>query len=385
MERLKVIHVYKSFNVYNGLIEILTIMAQNINHSRYELGVCVYEYKDSEFGKKFQDLGGKIYNLNIPSNIINKHEEFLSLYRFFKKEKPHIVQTHVLKANLFGTVAARMAKVPVVIATEMTLKDIASTNFSRFRDRLIQPLVGFVINRCDRFVVTSQYIKNEWAGNLNHERFEVIYPPFNLDKYDKAIRSPQPAPMSVGKRIGFVGRLSEEKSVNTLIDAMSIVNKSHPDAVLSIIGTGPMEKYLKKQCNKLNLNKTIRFEGYKPNSFESLKEMDIFVLPSRTEGCPIVVLEAMAIGLPVIATNVGGNPELVIDGETGLLIPVEQPEIMAMSIIKLIENSNLTQKLGQNGKKRAFTEFHPSYFTERLQKLYDHLVSKNDRSFKLNN
>lgn len=382
MEKVKVIHVYKSFNVYNGLIEILTIMAQNIDHSRYELGVCVYEYNDSEFGQKFQALGGKIYNLNISSNIFNKHEEFLSLYRFFKKEKPHIVQTHVLKANLFGTVAARMAKVPIVIATEMTLKDIASSNISRFRDRLIQPLVGFVVNRCDRFVVTSQYIKNEWAGNLDNERFEVIYPPFNLDKYDKAIRNAKSISPFAGKRIGFVGRLSEEKSVNTLIDAMLIVNKSYPDAQLSIIGTGPMEKYLKKQCTDLNLNKMVRFEGYKSNSFESLREMDIFVLPSRTEGCPIVVLEAMAIGLPVIATNVGGNPELVNDGETGLLIPVEKPELMAAAIEKLLKNNDLANKLGQNGKRRAFTEFHPSFFTERLQKLYDHLISKSDRSFK---
>jgi glycosyltransferase involved in cell wall biosynthesis len=373
MGRLKILHVYKSFNVYNGLIEILMILAQNMNHDQYELGVCVYEYDDNEFGQKFQQLGGKIYNLNISSKLLTKHEEFMGLYNFFRQHKPDVVQTHVLKANLYGTMAARFAKVPVVIATEMTLKDIAPTNLKRFRDRLIHPMVSLIISKCDRFMVTSQFIKNEWVDKKNENRFEVIYPPFNMEKYDAAIRNPKKSTGSTAKRIGFVGRLSEEKSVKTLISAIAIVARSHPDVKLSIVGTGPSESELKAQCDELNLNSNITFEGYKSNSFESLKEMDVFVLPSRTEGCPIVVLEAMAMGLPVIATNVGGNPELVIDGKTGYLVPVDSSECVAANIEKLITNRTLSRELGLNGKNRAFTEFHPASFTSKLQNLYRQL------------
>ena len=378
MNKLKVLHVYKSFNVYNGLIEILMILAQNMNHEQFELGVCVYEYEDNEFGRRFQQLGGKIYNLNIPANLLAKHQELTALYKFFKLHKPDIVQTHVLKANLFGTVAARLAKVPVVIATEMTLKDIASTRLKRLRDRLLHPMVSFIIGKCDRFMVTSQFIKNEWIDNRSRNGlFEVIYPPFNLEKYNIAIRKPLIASGSIGMRVGFVGRLSEEKSVKTLINAISIVVRSHPGIRLSIVGTGPSETELKSLCNVLKLNSYVIFEGYQANSFESLKEMDIFVLPSRTEGCPIVILEAMAMGLPVIATNVGGNPELVINGKTGYLVPVDSAESIAENIEKLINNRSLSRELGQKGKKRAFTDFHPASFTNRLQTLYSQLFDMN--------
>jgi glycosyltransferase involved in cell wall biosynthesis len=376
MRKLKILHVYKSFNVYNGLIEILMILAQNMNHDQYELGVCVYEYDNNEFGQKFQQLGGKIYNLNISPNLLTKHEEFMGLYNFFRQHKPDVVQTHVLKANLYGTMAARFAKVPVVIATEMTLKDIAPTSLKRFRDRLIHPMVSLIVSKCDRFMVTSQFIKNEWVDKKSENRFEVIYPPFNMEKYDAAIRKPKSSTGSTGKRIGFVGRLSEEKSVKTLISAIAIVARSYPDVKLSIVGTGPNEAELKAQCDELNLNSNITFEGYKSNSFESLREMDVFVLPSRTEGCPIVVLEAMAMGLPVIATNVGGNPELVIDGKTGYLVPVDSSECVAANIEKLITNRSLSRELGQNGKNRAFTEFHPASFTSKLQNLYSQLCVK---------
>jgi glycosyltransferase involved in cell wall biosynthesis len=282
----------------------------------------------------------------------------------------------VLKSNLYGALTAKMANVPVVIATEMTLKDIASSSLNRFRDKLIQPLVAMVIDNCDKFIVTSQYIKNEWLNAKNSHRIEVIYPPFNLEKYDEAVRNPRRMTESVGKRVGFVGRLSEEKSVKILIDAMSIVIKQIPDADLTIVGTGPQEKFLREYCTQLNIDKSVFFTGYRENSFHELKEMDLFVLPSRTEGCPIVILEAMAMGLPVVATRVGGNMELVEDFTTGLLVPHGDAEKMAEAILQLICDKENARNMGQNGRKRAFSQFHPSSFTSTIQMLYRQLFDQ---------
>jgi glycosyltransferase involved in cell wall biosynthesis len=380
MEKMKIVHVYKSFNVYNGLIEILTILAQNLDHARYELGVCVYEYQENSFGKRFEELGGKIFNLNVPQKLYNEPRGIFALYDFFKKYKPHVVQTHVLKANLYGTMAARMAGVPVVVATEMTLKNIAHSPLSRFRDSLMQPLAGYLIDRADRFMVTSNFIKQEWLNSGNGGHFEVIYPPFNLEKYDEAVRAPRKITPSLGKRIGFVGRLSEEKCVNVLLDAMLEVSRKIPDADLTIVGTGPEEEVLKGHCARLDLGGRVSFTGYKSNSFEALRDMDLFVLPSRTEGCPIVILEAMAMGLPVVATNVGGNPELLEDGVTGILVPLGDSRMMADAIIKLISNNELARQMGQNGRKRAFSNFHPSSFTSKLQILYRQLYDEKKKS-----
>jgi hypothetical protein len=186
MDKLKVVHLYKSFDVYNGLMEILTIMAQNIDHNAYELGACVFEYGGNEFGDAFCDLGGKIFNLGVPQKTINEPQSFIKLYTFLKTYKPHVVQTHVLKANLLGTLAARLAKVPVVIATEMTLKDTAPSWLKRVRDTCMQPFTLYMLERCDKFVTTSHYIKQEWYPNRDNDLVEVVYPPFNLKKCTSA-------------------------------------------------------------------------------------------------------------------------------------------------------------------------------------------------------
>ncbi|HEX3018647.1 MAG TPA: glycosyltransferase family 4 protein [Chitinispirillaceae bacterium] len=375
MQKMKILHVYKSFDVYNGLIEILTILAQNLDYQKFELGVCVNQYHGNCFGEKFEKLGAKIFNMNIEPGFGSSQHQILELNRFFKNYGPQVVQTHVLKSNLFGTIAAKMAAVPVVITTEMTLKDTAPTAAGRFRDRLVQPFVAYMIKKSDKFMVTSEYIKNQWFKGKNSSHCELIYPPFNLEKYDTAVRTPRMQIESIGKRVGFVGRLSEEKSVETLIRAMAVAREKIPDIGCTIVGTGPLEMQLKKCCDELGVSDIIEFTGYKENSFEALREMDVFVLPSRTEGCPIVILEAMAMGLPVVATDVGGNPELVSHNYNGILVNYGDIQQMADAICGLIINKKKAREIGQNGRRRAFSQFHPSSFSSKMMDMYQQLYN----------
>ncbi len=374
MQKLKVLHLYKSFNVYNGLIEILTIMAQNFDHSRFELGACVFEYSGNAFGEKFKQLGGKIFSLDVPQKLYNEPRSFSKLVSFLKEYKPDVVQTHVLKANLMGSMAARMAGVPVVIGTEMTLKDTAPSRFGRVRDRFIQPLTSLALQRCDSFVVTSEFIRKEWQSSFGPKSFDVVYPPFNLEKYQAAMQLKRGK--SAGNKIGFIGRLSDEKSVDKLLEAMKIVVSKKPEARLFIVGTGPLEATLKEYSKSLGLEKYVEFTGYKSNVFEALRELDIFVLSSRTEGAPIVILEAMAMGLPVVATSVGGNPEMVEDEKTGILVPPQDPSAMAAALMELLGDGKKVAAMGEAGRQRAFSVFHPAKFTSSLEKLYLNLYRK---------
>jgi glycosyltransferase involved in cell wall biosynthesis len=370
MEKLKILHVYKSFNVFNGLVEILTIMAQDIDHERFELGVCVNEYDPSPFGEKFERLGGHIHSLNTGRGWFAELSAFVKLVRFLKRHRPDVVQTHVLKANLVGVLAAKIAGVPVVIATEMTLKDTAPTTGKRIRDRLLHPIATRLINSCDKFVVTGQFIRNEWARDIDPGRCEVIYPPFNLEKMQAALRAPRKLAPNAAKNIGFVGRLSEEKAVHTLLAAFVQVRERVQNSILTIVGTGPLEQELKACASRLGMAEHIHFTGYLPNSFEALKQFDLFVLPSRTEGCPIVILEAMAVGLPVVATRIGGNPELVSDGESGLLVPANDPAAMADAIVKILSEESLAKQMGEKAREHALDCFHPNLFMRHLQGLY---------------
>lgn len=379
MGKVKVIHVYKDFNVYNGLIEILMILARGMDLDKFELGVCVFRYDGNSFGRYFEQLGGRIHSLDIPKSLTNQIRELIGLYRFFKTFRPDIVQTHVLKANLFGILAARLAKVPVIIGTEMTLKDIAHTRTTRLRDKLMQPLVGLFLGYSDSFMVTSEYIKQQWYQRRCAEKYRVIYPPFNLEKYHAAeARSLSKATNVIhdDPTIGFIGRLSEEKGVQTLIRAMAAVRTKIPRAKLLIAGSGPMEKQLRKLVQTTDLGSSITFLGFCSNAFEMIGNLDVFVLPSRTEGCPIVVLEAMAMGVPVIATDVGGTPELVKDNITGLLVQSNSPEALAKAIVLLLTDRERALRMGIEGHKRAFGEFHPNRFIESVERMYLELLGR---------
>lgn len=370
MQKIKVLHVKKDFNTYTGLVEILTIMAKEIDRKKFDLGVCVFRYNGNSFGEKFKSYGGKIFNLNINKKFYNEPNEFIKLYKFMINYRPDVVQTHVLKANLYGILAAKLAKVPIIIGTEMTLKDIAPSGFRRSRDRLITPFVKRIyMHYCDKFIVTSKFIMHHWFPNYNSDKIEVIYPPFDLSKYNSAVNT-----MYIKKNnystIGFVGRLSEEKGISSLIHSMGIIRRKIPSARLVIVGTGPIEDDLKELTNRLELNSHVDFVGYKDNVFEILKQLDVFVLPSRTEGCPIVILEAMAMGLPVVATRVGGNPELVRDGETGYLVPFNDENALARAVLALLADRERAQFMGEKGKAAAFTEFHPSQFVRLHEELY---------------
>jgi glycosyltransferase involved in cell wall biosynthesis len=374
MDRIKAVHVYKSFNVYNGLIEILSILADTMDKDRYELIALVNEYSGNEFGEKFIKKGGRI-------EIVGNGSEFnkiATLHRRLKQLQPQIVQTHVLRANLIATLAARAADVPVIIATEMTLKNIAPPGVRRMRDRLLQIALHYSFQKCDKLVVTSEYLKKEWSPVWMHDKTEIMYPPFSIEKYTEAKEKKLTPKITGIFTIGFVGRLSEEKKVEDLIKAVKIISEKNQNIRCVIVGTGPEERQLKKLAGDLNVSRYIDFNGYSNNSFEILSAFDLFVLPSRTEGCPIVILEAMASGLPVIATDVGGNRELVVNNVTGRLIPPNNHSVLAREIIDLLEHADTLKSMGEMGKKQAFTTFEPIQFTKKLENLYSRLLKSHN-------
>jgi glycosyltransferase involved in cell wall biosynthesis len=373
--KIKVVHVYKSFNVYNGLIEILSILADNIDHNRFELTACVNEYNGNEFGENFIKKGGKIKIIK-NEKLSSEYDKINNLYRYFIDKRPHIVQTHVLRANLTATLTAKSANVPVIIATEMTLRNIAPPGLKRLRDFILQVALQYSLTKCDRFIVTSDYLKKEWSPRWLQKKTEIIYPPFSIEKFKIANKNEKPKRDENRCVIGFVGRLSEEKRVDDLLRAIKIVKDKHENVNCLIVGTGPEEGKLKKLVSELNLSHMVSFTGYSKNSFEKLLDFDIFVLPSRTEGCPIVILEAMASGLPVVATNVGGNMELVQDDVTGILVPTNNPFVMAEKICKLITNKNLRLNMGKNGKSLAFSKFAPEKFSKGLIDVYLNLMKE---------
>jgi len=288
-----------------------------------------------------------------------------------KKEKPQIVQTFVLKPNLCGVIAAKLAKVPVIISTELTLKDQAPTHIKRIRDIFLYSFNQYLMKFVDSVVCNSNAVKKQYQGKFNISKIKVIYSPFNMSKPNNVTKIADNKKEFV---IGTIGRLSEEKRHVDLFKAISIVRKDFHNISLLIVGDGYYRRYLEETSKKMGLMDIVDFAGFQMDIYKYLKKMDVFVLPSRTEALGKVLLEAMWAGVPVIASKVGGIPEIIINNESGILINPGNPEEIANAILELIAYPTKRKRLRENGRKRVIKIFNPEKFIRELENLYISLL-----------
>lgn len=375
IQKIKVIHIYKDFDIYNGLIETFMIMAKEIDDKLFDFKVCVFNYSGSSYGKKFREVGGKLDSLDVSWE--DNPVIIWRLYRYLKRERPHIVQTYILKPNLYGRIAAKLARVPVIISTELTLKDQAPTKLRRIRDVFLHPVNSFLNKYTDVIICASQAIKKQWQNEKTKEKLAVVYPPFDMSKLSSSQeKAAQISPRGNGNWvIGTVGRLSEEKRHVDLLKAFVDISKKFPGVTLLIVGDGYLRQNLERRVDELGIKGKVTFTGFQENVYKFLGKMDIFVLPSRTEGSPLSIFEAMAIGLPVIATNIGGIPEIVINEVTGLLVALENTNELSRAIVKLLSNPDIMKKMGEEGRARVITHFHPNKFISHHESIYKELVN----------
>ncbi len=205
----------------------------------------------------------------------------------------------------------------------------------------------FVLNRVDRIIVPSQFLKDVLIKGYEVKpvKVQVIYN--SIDLNDCQISPPQGVQSSGGAQIITVGRLVSHKRIDKVIYAFEELVKEHPQAVLEVIGDGPERQNLEILAQKLHIGEQVEFLGRvtRSETLARLQRADIFVLNSVYEGLPHLVIEAMACRVPVIATNIGGTNEVVKDGETGLLVEVDNDAQLKEKIAILLEDKQLRQRL----------------------------------------
>jgi len=168
--------------------------------------------------------------------------------------------------------------------------------------------------------------------------------------------------------------LAPVKNHALLLHAWKRVLETVPDAVLLVVGNGSTEPATRALAAELGLGDAVRFLGFRLDIPELLQAMDVFVLSSRSEGLSLTLLEAEAAGLPIVATRVGGNPEVVRDGESGLLVPSGEPEPMAAALARLLQDSALRQRWGERGRRLYRDEFTLQAMVRGYERLYRQLA-----------
>jgi glycosyltransferase involved in cell wall biosynthesis len=180
--------------------------------------------------------------------------------------------------------------------------------------------------------------------------------------------------------IGTLARFHKQKGHSYLLEAMTRVQTQRPGTRALLVGDGPLRPEMEAKAGELDLSETVIFTGIRRDVPEILALLDVFVLPSLWEGLPVALLEAMAAGLPVVATRVGGVPEVVIDGVTGLLVPPRDPEALSETILRLLQDSDLRHRMGQAGQERVREHFSVDQMIRKTEALYERLLAEKELS-----
>lgn len=221
------------------------------------------------------------------------------------------------------------------------------------------------ITDADAVLATSAAIARTVSGRPAH----VVYPGVRVASEDRAPRARSRI------LVGTAARLVPVKGVIDLVRALAMARTDAAEVVLEIAGSGPERPHLEREIERLGLGGSVRFLGWKRDLSDVLGRWDVFAQASLEEGFGIAALEAMAAGLPVVATGVGGVPELVVDGKTGWLVPPGNPEVLAERIVRLVSDPELRASLGSAGRERARTAFSVERMVDAIESVYQGVLA----------
>ena len=286
----------------------------------------------------------------------------VELSRLLRRERPQILHASSSKAGVVGRLAAALSRVPIRIFTvhgwAFAAYEGLPSRLYRLTDRLMAPLTTVTICVSER-----ERAAGLEAGTCRADRTVVIRNAVDVGA------APRSSHDRATPRLIAVGRLKAPKDFLTLIRALAALPAGSFEAV--IVGDGPDRDAVEAEIRRLGLDGSVRLAGERGDVPALLAGSDVFVLSSRSEGLPVSVLEAMAAELPIVASNVGGLAELVVDGESGILVPPGDPESLAGALRRLIEDPELRRGLGAAARARAEASFDLASFQRAHVELYD--------------
>lgn len=298
------------------------------------------------------------------------------LARRLRRAKPDIVHTHGWGTLVEGGIAAKLARVPVWVHGEH------GTMETRRRNIWAQRMMW---RWADQLLSVSENHRQALAQTMGvaADRIQAIPNGVALDRFQErstttALRQRFHIP-SGHVVIGSVGRLVEVKHYHHLITALAGLIRQQMPISGVLIGDGPLRSALQEQAETLGIAERVHFLGRRDDVPALLPLLDLFVLPSRSEGMSNTILEAMATGLPVVATAVGGTPEMVVDGETGRLVLPEDPKGLEAVLATLLANAEQRRYMGQQARRRVETLYSLSAMVRAYETLYEQLDTRQSR------
>lgn len=353
----------------SGAEKQMVLLAKGLPRDRFRVEVATLT--------RLGPLQAELEEAGIPVTAIGKRHKIdllalRQLANFMKSRRFDVVQTWIFAANTYGRVAAQLAKVPVVVVAEMAV-DLWKGRSEEFFDRKLALW-------CDRVVGNSKAVHDFYLGRgIPENRLAMIYsgiddgpvPTVDPAAVRRELGFPEDAPLVL-----FAGRLAEQKRIDVLVKALDLLQHIQPDLRAVIAGDGPLRDQLEGLARSYRLTERVRFLGHRNDVSRLMAAADVVVLPSSYEGLPNLILEAMRHSKPVVATAAPGTTEVVVDGETGILVPIGSPQPMAHALRDVIRDPALANRLGAAGRARVQTEFRLDTMIEQFGALYESLAKE---------
>lgn len=309
----------------------------------------------------------------IPIKIGNELDiaAVLRLASAMKRRKCRLVHFHDAHSITVGSAAASLAKVPLRIISRRVDFQLKSNYFSRAK----------YMKHIDAIIAVSEGVKNVLVdGGINPGIIRVVPDGIDFTPYKKAVSSDylrrEISCSPDDFLVGIVAHLADHKGHKYLIQATKLLKEVAPKIKVIIVGEGPLKMELNRQVKEINVEDMVFFLGFRKDVPQILASLDLFVLSSHLEGMGSILMDAMACRLPVVATKVGGIPEVVIQGETGLLVPPRRPSALAKSILKLYNDRTLASRLGERGYEVVHQKFSAESMADKIINVYDTLAWK---------
>lgn len=303
------------------------------------------------------------------------------LYRIFKEERFDIVHTHTAKAGVLGRITARLAGIKKI--AHLPHGHNFYGYFGPLRTKLATILERFIAHFTDRLIVLTELEKQDFlkfkVGKIS--KIVVINSGLNLDRYRQAVidRVKVKEEFSVQENeflVGMIGRLEPVKGPQYFVEASTLVCKEFPQTKFLVAGDGRLKPELEFQARRLGVYDRFIFTGWREDIPEILPILDILVLPSLNEAVGRILIEAGACGIPVIASRVGGIPEIVKDNQTGVLVAAGDPPRLAEAIILLLKDRERRLRMGENARAWVDGKFSAENMADKFAKVYEELVKE---------
>jgi glycosyltransferase involved in cell wall biosynthesis len=363
--KVKVLILANAFTI-GGAENVILRLATHLNPDKYAVTVCAFRIAEPEVYQNYQNHGIQAVSLEMNS-LSGSIAGMWRLYRLMRRLEIDIAYSFMTFPIVVGSLMARLAGVPVILGSERVMDFEA-----RWRLKLkkwVSPLISEITansSEVHQYIVnTVGYPAEKVSTIVNGVALEALEPGHDRDEMRR-----QYGIENGDVLVGCVARLARQKGQMYLLQAIVTLNR-FPRLKIMFVGGGDDLSELRQFCRKNGISDRVLFVGRQQMVGSFLAMMDIFVLPSLAEGMPNAVLEAMLSRLPVIATDVGGTSEVVINNQTGLLVPPANPDLLAAAIRTMLDNPVSAGEMATAGFEKVSTQYSLSQMVEATEMLFE--------------